>query len=87
MRITVRIQHQKRRFDLRHCTPTERTPASLPMKVPITMTVRDFSGSPYPKGSVFEAHIAPNGALEVVGAQHLPLRSHEWSLVLTDEDL
>lgn len=57
------------------------------MKVQLTMTVRDFSGSPYPKGSVLEARIAPDGALEVVGAQHLPLRPHEWSLVLTDEDL
>ncbi len=57
------------------------------MKVQLTMTVRDFSGSPYPKGSVLEACIAPNGALEVVGAQHLPLRLHEWSLVLADEDL
>lgn len=57
------------------------------MKVQLTMTVRDFSGSPYPKVSVLEAHIAPNGALEVVGAQHLPLRPHEWSPVLTDEDL
>ena len=57
------------------------------MKVQLTMTVRDFSGSPCPKGSVLEARIAPDGALEVVGAQHLPLRPHEWSLVLTDEDL
>ena len=57
------------------------------MKVKLTMTVRDFSGSPYPKDSVLEARMAPNGALEVVGAQHLPLRPHEWSLVLTDEDL
>ena len=51
------------------------------------MTVRDFSGSPFPKGSVLEVRMAPNGALEVVGAQHLPLRSHEWTLMLTDEDL
>jgi hypothetical protein len=57
------------------------------MKVQLTMTVRDFSGSSYPKGSVLEARIAPDEALEVVGAQHLPLRPHEWSLVLTDEDL
>ena len=57
------------------------------MKVQLTTTVRDFSGSPYPKGSVLEARIAPDGALEVLGAQHLPLRPHEWSLVLTDEDL
>lgn len=57
------------------------------MKVKLTTTVRDFSGSPYPKGSVLEARMASNGALEVVGAQHMPLRPHEWSLVLTDEDL
>jgi hypothetical protein len=57
------------------------------MKVKLTMTVRDFSGSPYPKGSVLEVRMAPDGKLEVVGAQHLPLRPHEWSLVLTDEDL
>ncbi len=57
------------------------------MKVKLTTTVRDFSGSPFPKGSVLEAHIAPSEALEVVGAQHMPLRSHQWSLVLTDEDL
>jgi hypothetical protein len=29
--------------------------------------------------------MAPDAALEVVGAQHLP-RPHEWSLVLTDDD-
>jgi hypothetical protein len=57
------------------------------MKVKLTTTVRDFSGSPFPKGSVLEVHMAPNGTLEVVGAQHMPLRPHEWSLVLTDEDL
>ena len=57
------------------------------MKVQLTTTVRDFSGSPCPKGSVLEACITPAGGLEVVGAQHLPLRPHEWSLVLTDEDL
>lgn len=57
------------------------------MKVKLTMTVRDFSGSPYPKGSVLEAYITTDGALEVIGAQHLPLHSHEWTLVLTDEDL
>ena len=51
------------------------------------MTVRDFSGSPYPKGSVLEARMVPDGVLEVVGAQHLPLRPYEWSLVLGDEDL
>ncbi len=57
------------------------------MKIKLTTTVRDFSGSLFPKGSVLEARIAPNGALEVVGTQHMPLRPHEWSLVLTDKDL
>ena len=36
---------------------------------------------------MLEARMAPVGALGVVGAQHLPLRPHEWSLVLTDDDL
>jgi hypothetical protein len=55
------------------------------MKVKPTTNVHDFSGSLYPRGSVLEARMASDGALEVVGAQHLPLRPHEWSLVLTDE--
>ncbi len=57
------------------------------MKVKLTKTVRDFSGSPYPKGSVLKARIARDGMIEVVGAQNLPLYPHEWELVLTDEDL
>ena len=57
------------------------------MKIRLTKTVRDFSGSPYPKGSVLETRIAPDGKLEVAGAQHLPLYPHEWEPVLTDEDL
>ncbi len=57
------------------------------LKIKLTKTVRDFSGSPYPKGSVLEARISRDGMLEVAGAQHMPLRSHEWELVLTDEDL
>ena len=57
------------------------------MKIKLTTNVRDFSGSPFPRGSVFEAHIARDGMLEVVGAQNLPLHPHEWTLVLTDEDL
>jgi hypothetical protein len=57
------------------------------LKIKLTKTVRDFSGSPYPKGSVLEARIAGDGVLEVAGAQHLPLNPHEWELVLTDEDL
>ena len=57
------------------------------MKIKLTKTVRDFSGSPYPKGSVLEARIAPDGMLEVVGAQNLPLYPHEWEIVLTDKDL
>jgi hypothetical protein len=36
------------------------------MKVQLTVTLRDFSGSPYPKGSVLEARMAPDGTLEVV---------------------
>lgn len=47
------------------------------MKVKLTTTVRDFSGSPYPKGSVLEVRIAPGETLEVVGFQHLPLQPHE----------
>lgn len=57
------------------------------MKIKLTKTVRDFSGSPYPKGSVLEARIAPDGMLEVVGAQNLPLYPHEWEIILTDKDL
>jgi hypothetical protein len=57
------------------------------LKIKLTKTVRDFSGSPYPKGSVLETWIAPDGKLEVAGAQHLPLYPHEWELVLTDKDL
>ena len=57
------------------------------LKIKLTRTVRDFSGSPYPKGSVLEVRIARDGMLEVAGAQHLPLHPYEWELVLTDEDL
>ncbi len=57
------------------------------MKVKLTKTVRDFGGSPFPKGTTLETRIARDGLLEVVGAQHLPLYPHEWELVLTDEDL
>ncbi len=57
------------------------------LKIKLTRTVRGFSGSPYPKGSVLEVRIARDGMLEVAGAQHLPLHPHEWELVLTDEDL
>lgn len=57
------------------------------LRIKLTQTVRDFSGSPYPKGSVLEARIAPGGMLEVAGAQHLPLYPHEWELVLSDEDI
>lgn len=55
------------------------------MRIELTQNVLDFSGSPFPKGSVLEARIARDGVLEVVGAQHLPLHPHEWTLVLTDE--
>ena len=47
------------------------------MKIKLTTPVRDFSGSPFPKGSVLEARIASDGMLEVVGAQNLPLYPHE----------
>lgn len=57
------------------------------LKIRLTKAVRDFGGSPYPKGSVLEARVALDGMLEVIGAQHLPLYPHEWELVLTDEDL
>ena len=57
------------------------------MKVKLTKTVRDFSGSPYPKGSILEAKIESDGMIKVVGAQHLPLKSNEWETTLTDEDL
>lgn len=57
------------------------------MKIKLATNVRDFSGSLYPKGSMLEARIARDGMLEVVGAQNLPLHPHEWTLVLTDEDL
>ncbi len=57
------------------------------LKIKLTQSVRDFSGSPFPKGSIFEATIARDGLLEVVGAQNLPLYPHEWELVVTDKDL
>ncbi len=47
------------------------------MKIKLTKNVPDFSGSPFPKGSVFGARISRNGMLEVVGAQHLLLYPHE----------
>lgn len=55
-------------------------------RIKLTKTVRDFSGSPFPKGSVLKAQISPEGKLEVNGAQHLTLHPHEWEPVLTDED-
>lgn len=55
------------------------------MKIKLTQNVLDFSGSLCLKRSVLEARIARDGVLEVVGAQHLPLHPHEWTLVLTDE--
>ncbi len=57
------------------------------MRIKLTTNVLDFSGSPFPKGSVLEARIARDGMLEVVGAQNLPLYPQEWTLVLTDEDM
>jgi len=57
------------------------------LEIKLTRTVRDFGGSPFPKGSVFKARVARDGLLEVLGAQHLPLYPHEWELVLTDEEL
>jgi hypothetical protein len=57
------------------------------MRIKLTKAVRDFGGSPFPKGTVLEARIARDGLLEVVGAQHLPLYPHEWELVLTDQEL
>jgi hypothetical protein len=56
-------------------------------RIKLTKTVRDFSGSPFPKGSVLKAQVAPDGKLAVTGAQHLLLYPHEWEPVLTDEDL
>ncbi len=57
------------------------------MKVKLTKTVRDFSGSPYPKGSVLEARIEPDGMIKAVGAQHLLLKPANWETTLTGEDL
>ncbi len=57
------------------------------MKIKLTKTVRDFSGSPYPKGTVLEARILPEGVrIEVVGAQHLPLNPDQWETMMTNED-
>jgi hypothetical protein len=57
------------------------------MKIKLTKTVRDFSGSPYPKGTVLEARIGPEGVrIEVVGAQHLPLNPEEWKAIMSNED-
>ena len=55
-------------------------------RIKLTKTVRDFSGSPFPKGSVLKAQISSEGKLKVDGAQHLTLHPHEWEPVLTDED-
>jgi hypothetical protein len=57
------------------------------MEIKLTQNVLDFSGSPFPKESVLEGRIARDGMLEMVGAQHLPLYPHEWTLVLTDEEI
>ena len=57
------------------------------MRIKLTKTLRDLSGSSYPRGSELEARMAPDGKLEVIGAQNLPLYPHEWVLVLTDEEL
>ena len=57
------------------------------MKVRLTETVLDFSGSPYPKGCLLEARIGRSGMLEVVGVQHLPLAPHQWEPLITNEDL
>ena len=56
-------------------------------RIKLTKTVRDFSGSPFPKGSVLKAQISAKGKLKVDGAQQLMLQPHEWEPVLTDEDL
>ncbi len=56
-------------------------------RIKLTKTVRDFSGSPFPKGSVLKAQISAEGKLQVDGAQQLTLQPHEWEPVLTDEDL
>ncbi len=56
-------------------------------RIKLTKTVRDFSGSPFPKGSVLKAQISTEGKLKVEGAQQLTLQPHEWEPVLTDEDL
>ena len=56
-------------------------------RIKLTKTVRDFSGSPFPKGSVLKAQISVEGKLKVDGAQQLTLQPHEWEPVLTDEDL
>ncbi len=37
------------------------------LKIKLTRTVRDFSGSPYSRGSVLRAWIARDGMLEVAG--------------------
>lgn len=65
------MQHQE-------MPPNRKGAARLAMKVKLTTTVRDFSGSPYPKGSVLEVRIAPGETLEVVSVQHLPLQPHEF---------
>lgn len=58
-----------------------------PMTIKLTKTLRDFSGSPCPKGTVLEARIGPEGIrIEVVGAQYLPLNPAEWETMMTNED-
>ena len=53
----------------------------------LTKTVRDFSGSPYPKRTVLEARIGPEDVrIEVVGAQYLPLNPDEWETMMSNEN-
>jgi hypothetical protein len=47
------------------------------MKVKLTKTVRDFSGSPYPKGSVLKEDRTRRYD-NVLGTQRLPLEIDEW---------
>lgn len=58
------------------------------MKVRLVSLHRDFSGTPYPEGTVVET-FEHDGGLFVLGAQHLKLNSQAltWTPILEDRDI
>lgn len=56
------------------------------MKVRLTETQVDFSGTRYPAGMVVDTFVE-DGEVHVKGAQSLPLNFWGWWPVVSDEDL